>query len=325
MNTLDARAQSAAGAIHRSVAEFSPTVTVGAVARRIVWHRALNYAGAVAVVALAVVVGTWLQAATEEADVADTLPPSPVTTTVVPSEEAPVVDPVEVPSTTVAPGPETGPQSQPPVVVVDPAEDGDVLADHEPEAEPEVQPDLKPPLIEITSPADGAHFEQKILAFEGVTEVGATVSAGPYAADVTGDGHWKIVLVLAPGPNGARFTATDAAGNSSTAHITVHYDPPPAEEPPPEKPPGVEFTANATFGSCSFDPPYDVYYGTAEPGTKITITSEFGAGSVTADAEGQWEVQVFFPDAPYEQVFLVSVRDGKDGLKKFEFVAFPPE
>ena len=64
-----------------------------------------------------------------------------------------------------------------------------------------------------------------------------------------------------------------------------------------------------------------MYYGTADPGTKVTITSEYGGGTVSANDDGHWEKKVFFPEAPTEVVFLVTVKDHTGQKKKFEFVS----
>lgn len=66
----------------------------------------------------------------------------------------------------------------------------------------------------------------RIVEFKGTTEPGAHVAAGPYEADVSDDGHWQIDLVLAPGANGAVFTATDEAGNENSVRVVVYYEPP---------------------------------------------------------------------------------------------------
>lgn len=86
--------------------------------------------------------------------------------------------------------------------------------------------DTTPPAIQIVSPKDGATVTSKIIEFKGVTERGAAVFSGPYEANVDDDGNWSLSLVLAPGENGAKFTARDAAGNEATARIVVTYDPP---------------------------------------------------------------------------------------------------
>lgn len=175
--------------------------------------------------------------------------------------------------------------------------------------------DTTPPRIEILHPEDGQVFHEKTITFEGKTEPGAKVTAGRYEADVDKEGHWKIRLVLSEGRNLARFTATDAAGNSADATVTVVY------EPKDEKPPSVEFSAHQKYGSSTARPPYDLFWGTATPGAKIFIESEFGSKQVTANSKGGWEAKVYFPEAPIGKAFRVVVESSDGGRKVFEFVA----
>jgi Glucodextranase, domain B len=86
--------------------------------------------------------------------------------------------------------------------------------------------DTTPPALSITSPDDGATVDDHVVTFEGTTEPGASVSSGPYAANVDDDGHWSLMLVVADGPNGALFTATDDAGNTTSKRIVVYHDAP---------------------------------------------------------------------------------------------------
>jgi hypothetical protein len=83
------------------------------------------------------------------------------------------------------------------------------------------------------------------------------------------------------------------------------------------------FDANATFGSCSEEPPFDIYYGVGEPGSMISVQSEFGSGTTTVNGEGHWEIQVFFPEAPPDEGFLVKVIDEFGRKETFEFVFLP--
>jgi hypothetical protein len=86
--------------------------------------------------------------------------------------------------------------------------------------------DTTPPSLSITSPEAESTVDDRIVTFSGRTEPGATVTSGPYEADVDDDGTWTIRLVVAAGPNGASFTATDDSGNSTTERIVVYYEPP---------------------------------------------------------------------------------------------------
>ncbi len=188
-------------------------------------------------------------------------------------------------------------------------------------------PDLTPPPIAITSPEDGAVFEEKILEFVGTTEPGALVLAGPYEATVDSEGNWRITLVLSVGPNQARFVARDEAGNEAEARITIVYSPPVTTTVPATttttKQEFAPFDANATFGTCSDEPPFDVYYGVGEPGSTVFVQSEFGLGTTTVNGEGHWEIKVFFAEAPPEQGFPVKVIDEFGRKETFEFVFLP--
>lgn len=187
-----------------------------------------------------------------------------------------------------------------------------------------VAPDTVPPLLEITTPEDGAEMAEKTITFAGVTEPGARVFAGKYQADVEPSGEWHIVLILSEGKNVARFVASDAAGNESEASVTVYYVTPATTttEPTIEKELS-EFSALATYGSCTSAPPYDVYYGTGEPGSVVSITSEHGSGETTVGENGEWEKQVFFEGAPPNEMFGVRISDNHDRVRELEFVYTP--
>ncbi len=312
MTMLDDRARLAVDAIERSVADQASAAGFAGFAvaqrRHAMWTGA-GWALAGSAVAATLVV-TAIFTPSPEPDVATTTPEPIVVTTaqVTETTEAPTpdLDPVVTPE--VAPATEAPPTTEVPSTT---------------EA-PTTTLDTTPPSLTITSPEDGARFEEEVVTFSGSTEPGATVIAGgKWEAAVSEEGQWSIQLVLSEGANGASFVATDQAGNEASARITVHLDPtePPEEEPPPPEE-GVEFTAFATFGSCELNPPYDVYYGMADPGTKVTITSEYGSGSVNADAEGNWEKKVIFATAPYGETFVVTVKDHTGKKKSFEFVSW---
>ena len=323
MTTLDARARRASQAIAQSVDAGAPFVPFDALARRHFWGQVGNAVAFGALIVAFLFVGALFRGPDPESEVTDVDTPEPVVEEVVPVVPEPT-DPGPIDRGDATPVTTLPPSGDPvvPPVVVDP---GDVGA-----PPTTIEEDTTPPDISITSPQDGGHVEEKMVRFTGTTEPGATVTAGRYAADVDQAGNWSIVLVLSPGANGAGFTATDAAGNTASARITVHYDvPPPPPPPPPEddggdkepKPPKVEFTAHAKYGSCDSSPPFDIYWGTAKPGSTVSIISEYGSGSVRANDNGDWEVKVYFPEAPKGKVFVVKVKDDLGHKKTFEFVS----
>jgi hypothetical protein len=106
----------------------------------------------------------------------------------------------------------------------------------------------------------------------------------------------------------------------ATTAAAPHVDPPaqPTAQPPTPPAAVVGFTASAAYGSCSEDPPYDLYSGTAGPGTTVTISSAFGGGSTQADEHGHWEEKVVFGGAPLNETFSVTVSSAQ-GSAAFDF------
>jgi hypothetical protein len=102
--------------------------------------------------------------------------------------------------------------------------------------------------------------------------------------------------------------------HASTGHVmefSFTYQPKP-----------IEFTAYQKYGSCSEPEPYDKYFGTATPGTTVTVSSDYGSGSTVAAANGEWLVRVYFTGAPTGVPFTVTVSDSEGHSKMFEFVSY---
>lgn len=88
------------------------------------------------------------------------------------------------------------------------------------------------------------------------------------------------------------------------------------------QPKAVEFTAFQKYGWCSDPEPYDVYYGTARPGSTIIVTTEgHGSASTTAGDSGKWDLKVFFTNTTPGQPFAVTVGDSDGHATSFEFVS----
>ena len=179
--------------------------------------------------------------------------------------------------------------------------------------------DTTPPVLEILHPVDGQVFETKEVVFEGVTEPGARVFAGQYEAVVNNDGGWRIVLILSPGSNHATLKAKDAAGNLTQDSVSATYAVSVKEEAKVEEPKAWEFSAQQAFGECSESPPYDVFHGTGKPGSRILVISEYGNGEAEVNEHGEWEIKVFFPEAPIGHGILVKVKDEFGHKQTFEF------
>jgi len=304
MTSLDTIARSSANAVHSSVSGVRTPATgiAGAAHATAIWKMA-GYAVAGAAAGVAVLFALVISAPNEQ-DPADNVVPT--TSAVVPTTIPTAV--VETEST-----PTTAPEAQPnaPVAAVP---DDDTESIEEPV-------DSEPPLLKVLTPTDGEHFEKSVVAFSGVTEPGATVVAsGKFPVAVLSDGSWTVDLVLSTGGNGVVITSEDAAGNVSEVRLNVYLD---AEEPKSTTTTVAEwnFTANQKYGTCSEPVPYDVFSGKAQPGTTVTVSSEYGSGSTTANDEGKWSLQVNFPSAPYNKQFSVTVKDHTGEKKTFTFIS----
>lgn len=69
----------------------------------------------------------------------------------------------------------------------------------------------------------------------------------------------------------------------------------------------VAFTANQARGSSDASPPTEVFWGTAQPGTKIVVESQYGTARTLVPDSGEWMVEVTFHDAPVGEPFPVEV------------------
>ena len=186
----------------------------------------------------------------------------------------------------------------------------------EEEEKPKDEPKAEPPELVILYPEDGAKVDGEKLVFEGETTPGARVFAGPWEADVKEDGSWRIVLVLEPGTQTAKFHA-ESDGGEAVAKVTVTRLVP--EEPKDE----YELVAHQVYGSCEEPVPYDVFWGETAPGAYVLVWSEYGSAETYANDKGEFEVRVDFPNAPYGQAFQVKVKS-IDQKRYFEFVSYSP-
>jgi hypothetical protein len=317
MTSLDTLARDSARAVHTSVVDVPvPAGGIAVAAQTAAVWRMAGFAFAGATAGVAVVFALLIAAPTLD-DPADDVVST--TNAVVPIVPTPVVD-LNAPPTTHAPIPQE-----------DPAAIAALPQDTESDPVPDPA-DVEPPILELISPNDGEHVELRVVTFSGVTDPGASVLAsGKFPADVDPNGAWSVDLVLSPGANGVVFSATDAAGNVEEIRATVHLDVeeskvevPPVEEPKETTTTTVAewlFTANQRYGWCSEPVPYDVFSGTAVPGSIVNVSSPHGNGVAEVNDDGAWNVRVEFVTASYNEEFTVKVMDHKGSMKNFAFVS----
>lgn len=310
MNPFDRLAYSSADAIDASVANVPvPIWGAGATSAVVGLRRTFGYALAGATAAVLAVVALLVVGPAEE--VTDITPSTIVTTSI------PVPSTVEITVPTTVPTP--APDGLLPVPVPIPSTEDRT-----------VQADAVPPDLTIVSPRNGIHVDSARVRIDGITEIGATVATEDGArVDVDHEGRWSHVADLELGENSVSFTAKDAAGNQAQASILIVLNARPTTTTTTKARPkdtttttkarSWEFTAHNTYGVCAEDPPYDVFYGTGTPGTMITVSSEHGGGAAEVREDGSWEIQVFFPEAPFDEQFLVKVSDQAGAKKHFEF------
>jgi hypothetical protein len=82
--------------------------------------------------------------------------------------------------------------------------------------------------VVILEPADGSESADRVIAFRGLTQPGATVVREvPLWFDQTvqadGAGHWSMLVELSVGANTFTFRVGDDPNTRVT--ITIHYNP----------------------------------------------------------------------------------------------------
>ena len=178
------------------------------------------------------------------------------------------------------------------------------------------------PTLVLSYPAEGATVSDSYIQFSGKAEPGSTVAAGPYETKADASGQWSIGLVLSEGQNVATFTATSEDGVETKQSVTVHFKPHDSfvgkYDGTKDGTHAIDFQAWQKYGTCSETIPYDVFKGKATPGTTISVSSQYGSGTVIAGDDGYWKKKVTFEAAPVGQEFTVTVSDGAE-TKTFTF------
>ncbi|MFP5332716.1 MAG: hypothetical protein ACLGHX_10210 [Acidimicrobiia bacterium] len=138
------------------------------------------------------------------------------------------------------------------------------------------------------------------------TRVVATSPYGSAETEVGSTGEWFLkVWFEAPAGSAFEVTVTNSAGYHGAFQFEYV---------------AASFEVTQIYGSCAEDPPYDVFTGRTAPHTWVKAWSEYGYAKVESNADGWFEVKVFFETAPYDVPFTVDVIDGLGNKKTFSFV-----
>lgn len=143
------------------------------------------------------------------------------------------------------------------------------------------------------------------------TKVTASSPYGSASTEVGATGDWYLkVWFDAPLESSFDVTVTNSVDYQGT--FGFHYL-------------ATSFEVTQVYGSCAEDPPYDVFNGRTAPHTWVKAWSEYGSAKVESNADGWFEVKVFFQTAPYDVPFTVDVIDGLGNKKTFSFVRMSAE
>jgi len=85
----------------------------------------------------------------------------------------------------------------------------------------EAPPNLPP--LTILSPQEGTGIEVGVVRVMGKTRLDASVAVNGVTVDVAADGTFKRDVLLEPGTNLIRFTATASSGQSQTQNVEVFF------------------------------------------------------------------------------------------------------
>ena len=153
--------------------------------------------------------------------------------------------------------------------------------------------------------------EEPTTEFRGVAEPETVVTAssdfGSATTVVDESGEWSLSVSFPDAPTGVEFPVVVTVGAEEYRFTFVAGD-------------KVTPTADQRFGLTADADPFEVFTGTAEPGTVITAASPYGSGETTADENGEWRLRLAFVDLPFDEPFSIEVTVG-DTSFSFPFVS----
>ena len=182
---------------------------------------------------------------------------------------------------------------------------------------PETSGHVAAPAVEIPEVGAGTAERSVDPQSADATPSAPTTEVAPVAAD---DPSPTPEVVTPAQPDHLAPVADDTPAPAAVVTTTTTVAPPTTTKAPSAPAATVAFTASQKYGSCGEAVPYDVFSGTANPGSTITISSSYGSGSTVADGNGHWSTTVEFPAAPRGETFTVTA-SGAGGSKTFSFTA----
>ncbi len=86
---------------------------------------------------------------------------------------------------------------------------------------------------------------------------------------------------------------------------------------------GVKYTAQLGRGDLAGDPMFQTVFGSAAPGAKVSVTSEYGSSSVVTNRKSKWKVRLELSDVPAGRAVPVRVSFAESPIV-YEFVLVRP-
>ena len=147
----------------------------------------------------------------------------------------------------------------------------------------------------------------------GTSKPGAEVTVeseyGRGRTTANDDGKWELRVEFPTAPCNEPFRVIAASGDHRQEFKMKRACPV-----------DIAFTAHQKYGECAEPIPFDIFFGTADPGALISVESPYGGGQAEADDSGHWELKVEFPHAPAGEAFEVVVETSDGHRKVFGFV-----
>ncbi|HKN07035.1 MAG TPA: Ig-like domain-containing protein [Thermoplasmata archaeon] len=150
--------------------------------------------------------------------------------------------------------------------------------------------DTSPPPLAISSPLTGSITKNPVAQVTGTTEPGATVSVNGVQAAVSSLGAFSVSVSLQEGSNVITAIATDSAGNTAAASVTVTLDT--VAPPLTLSSPGSAYS-NSTFVVVS---------GSTEAGANVTVDGT----AVTVSGSGTFATILSLSQGPHTIVVVAT-------------------
>ena len=184
-------------------------------------------------------------------------------------------------------------------------------------AKPLPEPDPDP--VEFTAHLGAADLGGTPMkqGFYGTGTPGSAVVAesefGRQETEVGPNGEWDVHLKMFEVPPGrtVRVVVVNTASEGQFVFELLR----------PREPLPIEFQAHIALEEMNGENPVNEYWGTANPGAIIVISSPYGGTQVTANGEGGWDARIEYLESPFGQPFTVTLTSSlNEAIKQVQIV-----